>query len=52
MDALAHAFAAVQGWLFEIAVQPLIFHLDLMAFVEEAYGVVGTVLIGAIEIGV
>ena len=52
MEALAQAFAAVQGWLFETAVQPLIFRLDLMAFVEEAYDAVGTVLIGAIEIGV
>lgn len=52
MDTLAQAFAAVQGWLFEAAVQPLMFHLDLMAFVEEAYDAVGTVLIGAIEIGV
>ena len=52
MDTPVQAFAAVQGWVFETAVQPLIFHLDLMAFVEEAYDAVGTVLIGAIEIGV
>jgi sterol desaturase/sphingolipid hydroxylase (fatty acid hydroxylase superfamily) len=52
MDTLAQAFAAIQGWLFETAVQPLMFHLDLMVFVEEAYDAVGTVLIGAVEIGV
>ncbi|HTE14492.1 MAG TPA: sterol desaturase family protein [Burkholderiales bacterium] len=52
MDALTQAFAAAQGWLFETAVQPLIFHLGLMAYVENAYEAVGAVMIGVIEIGV
>ncbi len=46
------AFAAAQGWLFETAVQPLIFSLGLMAYVEEAHEAVGTVMIGVIEIAV
>jgi sterol desaturase/sphingolipid hydroxylase (fatty acid hydroxylase superfamily) len=50
MDAFTQAFAAVQGWIFETAVQPLVFHLGLMAYVEEAHEAVGTVMIGIIEI--
>ena len=52
IDTLTQAFAAVQGWIFEAAVQPLIFHLGLMAYVEEAHDAVETVLLGVIEIGV
>ncbi len=45
-------FAAVQGWLFEHGVQPLLFRLDLMEFAEDAYEGVGMVMTGVIEIGV
>lgn len=49
---ISQTFAAVQGWVFETAVQPLIFHLGLMAYVEDAHNAVATVLIGIIEIAV
>ena len=52
IDAFTQAFAAVQGWLFETAVQPLVFHLGLMAYVEDAYEAVGTAMIGIAEIAV
>lgn len=52
IETLTQAFAAVQGWLFESAVQPLVFHLGLMAYVEDAHVAVGTVMIGIIEIAV
>jgi sterol desaturase/sphingolipid hydroxylase (fatty acid hydroxylase superfamily) len=52
IGALTQIFAAIQGWIFETAVQPLIFHLELMAYVEDAHEVVETVMIGVIEIGV
>jgi len=52
IDALTQAFAAIQGWIFETAVQPLIFHLELMAYVEDAHEAVETVMIGIVEIGV
>jgi sterol desaturase/sphingolipid hydroxylase (fatty acid hydroxylase superfamily) len=52
MDALAQGFATVQGWIFETAVQPLIYRLGLMAYVENAYEAVEVVLIGIVEIGV
>ncbi len=52
IDWFLQAFAAVQGWIFETAVQPLIFHLGLMAYVEDAHDAVETVMIGVIEIGV
>jgi len=52
MDTLTQIFAAIQGWIFETAVQPLIFHLELMAYVEDAHEAVETVMIGVIEIGV
>ncbi len=51
MDTLTQAFAAVQGWIFEVAVQPVIFDLGLMAYVEDAHQAVATVMIGVIEIG-
>lgn len=52
IDTLLQAFAGVQGWIFETAVQPLIFQLGLMAYVEDAHAAVGTVMIGVMEIGV
>jgi sterol desaturase/sphingolipid hydroxylase (fatty acid hydroxylase superfamily) len=52
MDALAQGFATVQGWIFETAVQPFIYRLGLMAYVENAYEAVEVVMIGIIEIGV
>lgn len=52
IETLAQAFAAVQGWIFEAAVQPLVFHLGLMAYVEDAHEAVATVMIGVIEIAV
>jgi sterol desaturase/sphingolipid hydroxylase (fatty acid hydroxylase superfamily) len=51
-EMLTQAFAAVQGWIFETAVQPVIFALGLMAYVEDAHEAVATVMIGVIEIGV
>lgn len=50
MDALMQTFAAVQGWIFEHTVQPLMYRLDLMWFVEEAYDAVGIVIAGTLEI--
>src|SRR5689334_10465808 len=52
MELLVQYFSAVQGWIFEMLVQPVIYHLGLMAYVEEAYDAVETVMIGTIEIGV
>ncbi len=52
MDTLTQAFATAQGWIFETAVQPLIFTLGLMAYVESAHEAVATVMIGVIEIAV
>ena len=45
-------FIAIQAFIFEWAVQPAMFHLGLMAYVEDAYEVIETVMIGVIEIGV
>ncbi len=52
MEALLSVFAAVQGWIFEHAVQPLFYHFDLMSYAEDAYEAVGMVMTGMIEIGV
>ncbi len=49
---LIETFATVQGWIFETAVQPLVFHLGLMAYVEDAHEAVGTAMIGMAEIAV
>ncbi len=52
IDTLTQGFAALQGWIFEATVQPLMYHLGLMAYIEEAHNAVETVMLGVIEIGV
>jgi sterol desaturase/sphingolipid hydroxylase (fatty acid hydroxylase superfamily) len=44
-------FVAVQAFIFEWAVQPAMFNLGLMAYAEDAYEAIETVMIGVIEIG-
>ncbi len=51
IDAAINAFTLAQAWVFQQVVQPAMFHLGLMEFIEEAYDAVETVLLGAIEIG-
>lgn len=45
-------FTAIQAWIFELAVQPLMYQWGLMAYAEDAYEGLGTAMIGMIEIGV
>src|SRR5688572_2133442 len=52
MDLLREGFTLVQAWIFEQMVQPLMFQMGLMAYAEDAYEAIETVMIGAIEIGV
>ncbi len=52
IDSLTQGFATVQGWIFETAVQPLVFKLGLMAYVEDAHHAVATVMIAVMEIAV
>jgi len=49
---LVGGFIAVQAWIFETAVQPLMVEWELMAYAEDAYEGVGAALVGVIEIGV
>ncbi|WP_427915440.1 sterol desaturase family protein [Ramlibacter sp. MMS24-I3-19] len=44
-------FGSAQQWLFEAAVQPLMFALGLANFLEDAYGATGWLLVGLVQIG-
>jgi sterol desaturase/sphingolipid hydroxylase (fatty acid hydroxylase superfamily) len=51
IDALLNVFALLQAWIFQHTVQPAMFHLGMMEYIEEAYDAVETGLLGVIEIG-
>jgi len=52
MDAFTDLFAAVQQWLFETAVQPLVYAIGLGGWVEDAFDATGWLLVGLIQIAV
>ena len=52
MDWLTDLFANVQQWLFEAAVQPLVYAVGLGGWVEDAFDATGWLLVGLIQIGV
>ncbi len=52
IESFSQQFTALQGWLFETAIQPLVYHLGLMAYVEPVYEGLGTAMVGIIEIAV
>ncbi len=51
MEMLQNIFAQVHGWLFEYILQPLIYNVGGMAYVEESFNALGVFLYGVIEIG-
>ena len=52
MDWLTDLFADLQQWLFEAAVQPLVYALGLGGWVEDAFDATGWLLVGLIQIAV
>lgn len=50
MDALADVFSAVQQWLFETLIQPLVFGLGLGNRLEDAYDATGWLLVGLLQL--
>ena len=50
MHFLVDLFASAQGWLFETVVQPMVFHLGLGEFTEEAFEGTEWFLIGVCEL--
>lgn len=50
IDAFADTFTAVQAWLFERAVQPLLYLAGQMRYQEEAYVATEWFLLGAIQV--
>jgi sterol desaturase/sphingolipid hydroxylase (fatty acid hydroxylase superfamily) len=50
IDTLSAAFTAVQAWLFERAVQPLLYRAGQMRFQEQAYVATEWFLLGAIQV--
>jgi predicted membrane protein len=49
---LREGFTAIQAWVFEQAVQPLMYQWGMMAYAEDAYEGLGTAMVGVIEIAV
>lgn len=52
IDWLREVFTAIQAWIFELAVQPLMYQWGLMAYAEDAYEGLGTAMVGVLEIAV
>ncbi|MGJ7494159.1 sterol desaturase family protein [Variovorax sp. RT4R15] len=52
MDWFTDHFAAVQQWLFEAAVQPLVYAVGLGGWVEDAFDATGWLLVGLIQIAI
>jgi len=50
IDFLVQQFIAVHAWVFETAVQPLLYQLGLMAYAEPAFEAVEICLFGILEI--
>jgi sterol desaturase/sphingolipid hydroxylase (fatty acid hydroxylase superfamily) len=51
MDTLFQLLTPLQAWLFETTVQPLLYHLGFMSYVEDAYAATGDFVLALIEIG-
>ena len=52
MDWLSNHFSALQQWLFEAIVQPLVYAVGLGGWVEDAFDATGWMLVGLIQIAV
>lgn len=52
MDWFSEHFATLQQWLFEAAVQPLVYAVGLGGRVEEAFDATGWLLVGLIQIAI
>ena len=52
MDWLTDIFSNVQQWLFEAAVQPLVYAVGLGGWVEDAFDATGWLLVGLIQIAI
>lgn len=51
MDVLFQLIAPAQAWLFESIVQPLLYHLGFMSYIEDAYDATGDFVLALAEIG-
>src|SRR5580693_4534913 len=50
IDTLVNWFAAIQAWLFEAVVQPLMFHAGFSEYLEDAFDGTEWFLIGVCEL--
>ena len=50
IDWLTEIFTSAQGWLFEAAVQPVLFMLGLGSLLEDAYGATAWFMMGIVQI--
>ena len=49
-DTLSNAFGDVQQWLFEQAVQPLMFHDGMGNLLEDGFRATGWLLVGLLQL--
>lgn len=52
MQALTDLFVALQGWLFDTLVQPVLFSLGLAGYLEMGFDGIEFVLLGCLELGI
>lgn len=52
MDWLTDHFSAIQQWLFEAVVQPLVYAIGLGGWVEDAFDATGWLLVGLVQVAV
>lgn len=50
IDWLVSGFASIHGWLFETALQPLLFQFGFMGYADDAFDALELTLLGLIEI--
>ena len=52
IDGLVEAYIGLQALVFEWAVQPVMYQLELTAYAEDAYEAIDTVFLGILQIGI
>src|SRR5687767_8746456 len=51
METLFQLITPLQAWLFEAFVQPLLYHLGFMGYIDDAYEATGDFVLALAEIG-
>ena len=49
VDTFTDYFASAQQWLFEAALQPIMFHLGMASLLEDGFDATGWLLVGLLQ---